>query len=364
MSEVLLKIRDLQIDYKTDLETVHAVNGVSLTLNKGETLGLVGETGAGKTTTALSIMGLLPERTARTNRGSIWFDEQDILAIRDKDGAAVSEEDYIASHVPETSEGETLEAPAAEVPAPAYLSNRQLQAIRGEKISMIFQDPMTALNPVLTVGDQILEALLMHNEGHTRAELESRVDEVLEMVGIMASRKKDYPHQFSGGMKQRIVIAIALACNPELLIADEPTTALDVTIQAQILQLINKLKKEQNTSNIMITHDLGVIAMMCDEVAVVYAGQIIEKGTLQQIFKHPAHPYTIGLFRALPDISSHSKHRLEPIKGLMPDPTKLPEGCAFAPRCPKCCEECTRQTVALKDIGDGHLVRCLFHVEG
>ena len=191
-----------------------------------------------------------------------------------------------------------------------------------------------------------------------------RAVDKLEMVGIPGERFDEYPHQFSGGMKQRIVIAIALACNPELLIADEPTTALDVTIQAQILQLINKLKKEQNTSNIMITHDLGVIAMMCDEVAVVYAGQIIEKGTLRQIFKHPAHPYTIGLFRALPDINSHSKHRLEPIKGLMPDPTKLPEGCAFAPRCPKCCEECKQQAVALKDIGDGHLVRCLFHVEG
>ena len=190
MSEKLLSIRDLQIDYKTDLETVHAVNGISFDLNKGETIGLVGETGAGKTTTALSILGLLPERTARINAGQIEFDGKDIL----------------------------------------QMSEKELQGIRGEKISMIFQDPMTALNPVLTVGDQILEALLMHNEGHTRAELESRVDEVLSLVGIMPERKKDYPHQFSGGMKQRVVIAIALACDPMLLIADEPTTALDVTI--------------------------------------------------------------------------------------------------------------------------------------
>ena len=326
MSEVLLKIRDLQIDYKTDLETVHAVNGVSLTLNKGETLGLVGETGAGKTTTALSIMGLLPERTAHTNRGSIWFDEQDILAIRDKDGAAVSEEDYIASRVPESPEGEMVEAPAVEVPAPTYLSNRQLQAIRGEKISMIFQDPMTALNPVLTVGDQILEALLMHNEGHTRAELETRVDEVLEMVGIMAGRKKDYPHQFSGGMKQRVVIAMALACNPMLLIADEPTTALDVTIQAQVLAMMMELKKKLNTAMIMITHDLGIVAQTCDLVAVMYAGEIIEYGTVEQVFtgdKH--HPYTVGLFNSIPNLELDER-RLHPIDGMMPDPTNLPEG--------------------------------------
>ena len=360
MSEVLLKIRDLQIDYKTDLETVHAVNGVSLTLNKGETLGLVGETGAGKTTTALSIMGLLPERTARTNRGSIWFDEQDILAIRDKDGTAVSEEDYIASHMPETSEGETLEAPAVEVPAPAYLSNRQLQAIRGEKISMIFQDPMTALNPVLTVGDQILEALLMHNEGHTRAELEARVEEVLEMVGIMASRKKDYPHQFSGGMKQRVVIAMALACDPMLLFAAEPTTALDVTIQAQVLAMMMELKKKLNTAMIMITHDLGIVAQTCDLVAVMYAGEIIEYGTVEQVFtgdKH--HPYTVGLFNSIPNLELDER-RLHPIDGMMPDPTNLPEGCAFSPRCPHATERCRQCHPEQYDV-NGLRIRCFLY---
>lgn len=362
MSEVLLKIRDLQIDYKTDLETVHAVNGVSLTLHKGETLGLVGETGAGKTTTALSIMGLLPERTARTNRGSIRFDEQDILAIRDKDGAAVSEEDYIASHMPETSEGETLEAPAVEVPAPAYLSNRQLQAIRGEKISMIFQDPMTALNPVLTVGDQILEALLMHNEGHTRAELEARVEEVLEMVGIMASRKKDYPHQFSGGMKQRVVIAMALACDPMLLIADEPTTALDVTIQAQILDLLRNLKDRINSSIMLITHDLGVIAEMADYVVVMYAGRVVEKGTAQEIFANPAHPYTIGLMASKP-IVGKKVDRLYSIPGKVPNPVNMPNYCYFKDRCEMALPCCDGEYPCEISLSPTHKVSCYRYYE-
>lgn len=356
MSEALLKIKDLQIDYRTDLETVHAVNGISLTLNKGETLGLVGETGAGKTTTALSILGLLPERTTRTNRGSIWFDGEDILAIRDKDGAAVSEEDYIAAHTPE---GETAEVPAVELPAPAYLNNKQMLGIRGEKISMIFQDPMTALNPVLTVGDQILEALQMHNEGHTRAELEGRVEEVLEMVGIMPSRKKDYPHQFSGGMKQRVVIAIALACSPKLLIADEPTTALDVTIQAQVLELMKELIRDHDMSMMLITHDLGVVAEVCEDVAVMYAGRIVEQGTADDVFNFTRHPYTEGLFDSLPNLKQRGEE-LVPIRGLMPDPSDLPAGCAFAPRCPYATERCSQFVPELRstDGSGAHKVAC------
>lgn len=348
MSEVLLKINDLQIDYKTDLETVHAVNGISLTLNKGETLGLVGETGAGKTTTALSIMGLLPERTARTNRGSIWFDGQDILAIRGEDGSSLTEEAYRAAYA------------GQEPPAPTYLNNKQMQGIRGENISMIFQDPMTALNPVLTVGDQILEALLMHNEGHTRAELEGRVDEVLEMVGIMPSRKKDYPHQFSGGMKQRVVIAIALACNPKLLIADEPTTALDVTIQAQVLAMMMELQEKLQTAMIMITHDLGIVAQTCDLVAVMYAGEVIEYGTVEQVFtgdKH--HPYTVGLFNSIPNLELDEK-RLHPIDGMMPDPTDLPAGCAFSPRCPHATDRCRSCHPGNYEV-DGLTIKCFLY---
>lgn len=348
MSEVLLKINDLQIDYKTDLETVHAVNGISLTLNKGETLGLVGETGAGKTTTALSIMGLLPERTARTNRGSIWFDGQDILAIRGEDGSSLTEEAYLAAHA------------GQEPPAPTYLNSKQMQWIRGENISMIFQDPMTALNPVLTVGDQILEALLMHNEGHTCAELEGRVDEVLEMVGIMPSRKKDYPHQFSGGMKQRVVIAIALACNPKLLIADEPTTALDVTIQAQVLAMMMDLQEKLQTAMIMITHDLGIVAQTCDLVAVMYAGEVIEYGTVEQVFtgdKH--HPYTVGLFNSIPNLELDEK-RLHPIDGMMPDPTDLPAGCAFSPRCPHATDRCRSCHPGNYEV-DGLTIKCFLY---
>ena len=328
MSEAFLQIHDLQIDYVTDLETVHAVNGISFDLQKGETLGLVGETGAGKTTTALSVLGLLPERTARINRGSILFGGKNIL---------------------ETSQ-------------------KELQLIRGQLISMIFQDPMTALNPVLTVGEQIAEALLMHNEEKkSKAEIEARVDEVLTMVGILPERKKDYPHQFSGGMKQRVVIAIALACNPMLLIADEPTTALDVTIQAQVLAMMMDLKEKLGTAMIMITHDLGIVAQTCDKVAVMYAGEIIEYGTVEELFTGDAHhPYTIGLFGSIPSLTGDEK-RLHPIDGMMPDPTNLPDGCVFSPRCPHATDACRAKHPDDVHVpgSDTHRIKCLrFQSEG
>ena len=320
MSQPLLKIKDLQVDYKTDLETVHAVNGVSFELSEGETIGLVGETGAGKTTTALSILGLLPERTGKINSGAIEFDGEDVLKM----------------------------------------SPKELQKLRGGKISMIFQDPMTALNPVLTVGEQIAESLLMHNEaGRSRAEIENRVEEVLEMVGIMPSRKGDYPHQFSGGMKQRVVIAIALACSPRMLIADEPTTALDVTIQAQVLAMMMELRDTLGTALIMITHDMGIVAQTCDKVAVMYAGEIIEYGTVEEIFTGDRHhPYTVGLFNSIPSLDRDEK-RLHPIDGMMPDPTDLPPGCAFSPRCPRCTPECTQRHPGLYGQGGSHQIRCV-----
>lgn len=304
MSEELLNVKDLEVIYKTSLETVHAVNGVSFSLDKGETLGMVGETGAGKTTIALALMRLLPERTAKVTNGSIELEGQNLLELPEID-----------------------------------MKTR----IRGEKIAMIFQDPMTALNPTMTVGEQIAEALKYHTEKKSAEEIDKRVEEVLELVGIPASRKKEYPHQFSGGMKQRVVIAIALSCEPELLIADEPTTALDVTIQAQVLSMMADLRDRLGTSMIMITHDLGIVAQICDKVAVVYAGEIIESGTLEDIFvneKH--HPYTVGLFGAIPNLKVETK-RLSPIDGLMPDPANLPKGCKFHDRCPKCMEICKTQ---------------------
>ncbi len=318
MNDKLLEVRDLRVIYKTDLETVYAINGISFDLNKEKTLGLVGETGAGKTTTALSILRLLPERNAQVLNGSITFDGQDLFS----------------------------------------LSEKEMQKIRGEKISMIFQDPMTALNPVLTVGDQIIESLILHNDsGRSREELEKRVDETLELVGIPAFRKKEYPHQFSGGMKQRVVIAIALACNPALLIADEPTTALDVTIQAQVLSMMKELKEKLGTAMIMITHDLGIIAQSCDDVGVMYAGEIIEFGTVEDIFSGDNHhPYTIGLFGSIPNIDK-DEERLHPIDGMMPNPTKLPEGCVFSPRCPMASEKC--KTKKPKDCITGtHHIKC------
>ena len=325
MSEQILSIQDLSVIYKTDLETVYAVNHISLDLNAGETLGLVGETGAGKTTTALGVMGLLPERTARVTSGRILLQGDDLLKKKEL----------------------------------------EMQRVRGEKISMIFQDPMTALNPVLTVEDQIGEALYLHNaEELTAAQISQRVEVILEQVGIPKERKKEYPYQFSGGMRQRVVIAIALVCNPLLLIADEPTTALDVTIQAQILSMICDLQRRFGTSVIMITHDLGIVAETCDKVGIMYAGQIVESGTLEDIFTGDRHhPYTVGLFNSIPSLTDHAR-RLKPIEGLMPDPTSLPEGCAFAPRCQSCMEICKRQAPPVID-RDGHRICChLFGTEG
>ena len=318
MNENVLCINDLTIQYQTDLETVYAVNNITLNLEKGETLGIVGETGAGKTTTALGILGLLPERTARVVGGSITLGGRELLSLKEN----------------------------------------EYQKLRGSDISMIFQDPMTALNPVLTIGEQIAETLQLHNEENlTKEEIEHKVDETLVMVGISKERKHDYPYQFSGGMRQRVVIAMALICNPQVLIADEPTTALDVTIQAQILTMICDLQRIHNTSVIMITHDLGVVAETCDKVAVMYAGNIVEYGKLEDIFTGEMHhPYTLGLFNSLPSITGNKKW-LEPIEGLMPDPTLKPEGCPFAPRCKQCMDVCRTQKPGLYKQGY-HEIRC------
>jgi len=318
MSENILEVRDLEIIYKTDLETVYAVNGISFDLKKGQTLGIVGETGAGKTTTALAILRLLPERTGRVVNGSIELAGEDLLTF----------------------------------------SENRMREVRGGQIAMIFQDPMTSLNPVITVGDQIGEVLSLHTyKDKKKGDIETRVDIVLRMVGIPAERKRDYPHQFSGGMKQRVVIAMALACEPDLLIADEPTTALDVTIQAQVLAMIRDLKERLGTSMIMITHDLGIVAQTCDVVAVMYAGELVELGTLEDIFtgeKH--HPYTIGLFGAIPNLSVKAS-RLSAIGGLMPDPTNLPPGCKFSPRCPQCMDICTKESADDYLFGT-HRIKC------
>lgn len=320
MSETLLHIEDLDVIYKTDLETVRAVNGVSLNIQSGKTLGIVGETGAGKTTTCLSILRLLPDRTGHVTNGKIFFKDTDLLEI--------SEEEMRTT-------------------------------ISGEKIAMIFQDPMTSLNPVMTVREQIFEALKYHNhEKKSTLELERRVEEVLELVGIPAKRKNEYPHQFSGGMKQRVVIAMALACEPELLIADEPTTALDVTIQAQVLAMMRDLQKKMGSAILLITHDLGVVAQMCDDAMVMYAGEIVESGSDKDIFESPYHhPYTVGLFGSIPN-PDEEVDRLKPIDGLMPDPTKLPEGCYFADRCPYCEEKCLKEHPQRVQLNASHTILC------
>ena len=314
--ENLISIRDLTIHYFTDDGVVKAVNGIDLDIAKGETLGLVGETGAGKTTTALGIMRLIPNPPGRIVGGEILFGGADLLKESEKD----------------------------------------LRRHRGFDFSMIFQDPMTSLNPVLTVGDQIAEVVRLH-EKVSRAEASKKAAQMLELVGIPAERMNDYPNQFSGGMKQRVVIAIALACNPQLIIADEPTTALDVTIQAQVLALMSELREKFQTAMLLITHDLGVVAEICDKVAIMYAGQIMEYGTLEDIYENVCHPYTKGLFDSLPSLST-KVHRLNPISGLMPDPANLPSGCPFHPRCPKKCARCETEAPKNVEVAPGHFVRC------
>lgn len=317
MNKNLLEIKNLEIQYVKNAETVYAVNGINIELAEGETLGLVGETGAGKTTTALGIMRLIAGPTGKIKGGVINFDGKNILEIPEE----------------------------------------EIRKIRGNDISMIFQDPMTSLNPVMTVGEQIAEVIQIHQKVSTEEAMD-KAAEMLELVGIPGARKNDYPHQFSGGMKQRVVIAIALACNPRLLIADEPTTALDVTIQAQVLDLMSDLKNKLKTAMILITHDLGVVAQVCDKVAIMYAGEIVEYGSLEDVFENPKHPYTMGLFGSIPSLDEE-RTRLTPIKGLMPDPTNLPTGCKFNPRCPHMTELCSKQIPKDTEVSKGHLVKCL-----
>ena len=311
-----LKIKNLSVQYVTGNETVHAVSNVNITIPAGKTVGLVGETGAGKTTTALSILNLVPEPQGRIVSGKILMEGKDVLTM----------------------------------------TRRELRRMRGDRVAMVFQDPMTSLNPIQTVGDQIAEGIKIHR-GVNDKEAMSQAEQMLEMVGIPGSRSGEYPHQFSGGMKQRVVIAIALACNPTLLIADEPTTALDVTIQAQVLKLINRLKRRTGMAMLMITHDLGIVAEVCDSVAIMYAGRIVEYGTLEEIFDNFRHPYTKGLFDSLPDIDNRQAE-LKPIRGMIPDPTNLPSGCAFHPRCDYARPECSQTLPEQRQFSDTHVVQC------
>ncbi len=313
---LLLDVRDLTIHYVTDSGTVHAVENLNLQLGHGETLGFVGETGAGKTTTALGIMRLIPSPPGVVRGGEILFEGQDLLKK----------------------------------------SEAEMRAIRGAKIAMIFQDPMTSLNPVMTVDKQIAEMIKLHKNVNDTEALKLAGD-MLELVGIRRERMHDYPHQFSGGMKQRVVIAIALACDPGLLIADEPTTALDVTIQAQVLELMKKLKQQFDASMILITHDLGIVADICDKVAIMYAGRVVEYADKRALYSRPAHPYTIGLFNSVPDLDE-DKEALSVIPGLMPDPMDLPRGCTFHPRCSFAVGECSKRKPDMIEIEPGHFVAC------
>jgi len=316
-----VEIKDLCVEFKTDAGVVKALNDMELEIEEGKTLGLVGETGAGKTTTGLSILRLIPSPPGVITKGTIKLNGQNIFDI----------------------------------------SEAEMQKLRGKAVSMIFQDPMTSLNPVITVEEQIAEVIELHEDVNHAGAIQ-RAKEMLELVGIPGERGPEYPHQFSGGMKQRVVIAIALACSPALLIADEPTTALDVTIQAQVLEMMKGLKEKYKTSMMMITHDLGIVAEICDDVSVVYGGHVIEHGSLEDVFNYTRHPYTEGLFRSLPDLDNRTA-KLRPIKGLMPDPTNLPEGCVFYPRCDYAMEIC--KTVKPKRVyrNETHYVECHLYDE-
>jgi len=312
----LMKIKNLSVSYKSSNGTVHAVRNLSLTIKEGETFGLVGETGAGKTTAALSILRILPEISTESLAGQIIFNGEDLLKK----------------------------------------SRKEMRKIRGKDIAMIFQDPMTSLDPVNTIGSQIEEMIQLHTH-LTKKEIRKAAEQMLATVGIRKERFSDYPYQFSGGMKQRVVIAMALSCNPKLIIADEPTTALDVTIQAQILELMRGLKEKYKTAMIMITHDLGVVADICDTVAIIYAGQIVEYGTVEEIFYSHQHPYTEGLFHSIPDIDV-AQSKLKVIEGVLPDPTAFPSGCSFHPRCPYVKAKCSQIEPDNRNVGNNHFVKC------
>jgi peptide/nickel transport system ATP-binding protein len=325
MSENVLEIKNLVVHYETPDGVSEAVNDVSFSIKAGETLGLVGETGAGKTTIALTIMGLLPKPAGQVIQGEVLLDGKNIV---------------------ETSRNKFKQR----------RNDKMMRKLRGNDIGMIFQDPMSALNPVMPVGDQIAEVVKLHNKV-SKAEASKRAVEMMELVGIPGERYSNYPHEFSGGMKQRIVIAMALACNPRVLIADEPTTALDVTIQAQVLELMNGLKSKFKTALLMITHDLGVVAEICDKCAVIYAGQLVEYGTVEHIFNNAKHPYTMALFEALPSLDK-DVDRLKSISGLMSDPMDLPSYCTFFDRCDAKSERCNELDPPLTEVEPGHFVRC------
>lgn len=322
---VLLEVKNLKTQFKTDDGEFFAVDDVSFKLEKGKTLGIVGESGCGKSVTSLSIMRLIPTPPGKIAAGEILFNGKDLLK----------------------------------------LSEEEMRRIRGNDIAMIFQEPMTSLNPVFTIGNQIAEAIELHQKNLSRAQVRERTIEMLKLVGIPEPTKRvdEYPHQLSGGMRQRVMIAMALSCNPELLIADEPTTALDVTIQAQVLELVRKLQREFNASMILITHDLGVVAETCDDVAVMYAGKIVEYGSVEDIFYRPKHQYTKGLLNSIPHFESgHRRQRLETIHGLVPSMFNLPKGCRFADRCPTTKEDCLVRQPELVSFGGKHVAACLHPV--
>ncbi|MGM9608092.1 MAG: ABC transporter ATP-binding protein [Oscillospiraceae bacterium] len=315
--DALLEVKDLVVEYGSSDRPVHAVNHVSFEIHRGESLALVGESGCGKSTIAKAILRILPDRGARISNGEILYRGEDLTKI----------------------------------------SSQEINRIRGAEIAMIFQDPMTALNPVKRILTQVSSVIRLHNPGIRKKEAEERAIRVLKRVGISPERVRQYPHQFSGGMQQRVGVAIGLSCHPDLLLADEPTTALDVTMQAQVLALITELMEENNTALLLITHSLAVVAETCDNVAVVYGGEIVEYGSRREIFKSPSHPYTIGLFKALPDISSDNDY-LTPIAGIMPEPSDLPPGCKFHTRCPYATDICKDGPVPVVDLGGTHKCQC------
>ena len=318
--EPLLEIRNLSVKYQTGRSTAYALNGVDLTIGKGESVGLVGETGAGKTTTALSILNLIPKPAGKVTGGEVFFEGKPVFGMKRK----------------------------------------ALEDMRGNKVAMIFQNPLTSLNPVFTIGEQIAMVLRMHKQMSSKEALEE-AGKLLEVVGIAKYRVNDYPHQFSGGMRQRVGIASALACNPALLIADEPTTALDVTIQAQILELIKELQVKYDSSLLMITHNLGIIAEICHKVMVMYAGTIVESGTVEAVYSNPMHPYTRGLFGSIPKLTG-PRERLASIPGMVANSAFLPTGCAFHPRCAMRSEGCAGTHPKLIKINENHYVAC--HMAG